>query len=84
MSSLLVLHRLLARVMLYYQKLESLFLKNWQSLSGVSLGIRWMKRGLVGMPRMLRTVCLKLSRMGSDQKQSLEVDTSESIQKSKR
>jgi hypothetical protein len=49
-------------------KLGSLSLINWQSWSGVFLGIRWMKKGLVDMPKMSRIACLKRSKMVLDPK----------------
>jgi len=65
-SSLLVQQQHPASPILSFPKPGSLFLINWQSWSGGSLEIRWMKRRLVDMPRMLRIACLRLSKMVLD------------------
>jgi len=67
--SLFVLQPHPASPMSSFPKLGSLSLINWQSWSGVSLGIRWMKKGSIDMPRTLRIACLKRSKMVLDLKQ---------------
>jgi hypothetical protein len=67
-SNLSVLQPHLASPMSSSPKLGYSFLINWQNWFVGSLGIRWMKRGSVDMPRMSRIACLKRSKMVLDPK----------------